>query len=138
VFVFPNLLVGPVKGRNSFERLLRFIKGNLLWASSNRDQVTVLLYYLAEGYHNSDRAMQVRKLLKRAENQIYFYLVTGVSEEEFTIKGSIRSLAKFINQSVNGTVVTDFHLKEDWDIDSYLNDIASYLKEMINLNVVHH
>ena len=71
--------------------------------------------------------------MKSAEDKVYFYLVTGIAEGEFTVKSNIRSLARFINQSVNGTVITHFHLQEDWDIDSYMDDLTSYLKELIHL-----
>ncbi len=126
-------LVEEVEAKNSFERLCRFIKGNLLWAVNNRDYVTVLLYSLAEGRHNETKSKEVSSILKSAEDKVYFYLVTGVAEGEFTIKSNIRSLARFINQSVNGTVITHFHLQKDWNIDAYMEDLTTYLKEIIHL-----
>ena len=126
-------LVEDVQASNSFERLCRFIKGNLLWAVNNRDHVTVLLYSLAESRQSPTISKEVSSILKSAEDKVYFYLVTGIAEGEFTVKSNIRSLARFINQSVNGTVITHFHLQEDWDIDSYMDDLTSYLKELIHL-----
>ena len=126
-------LVEEVKVSNSFERLCRFIKGNVLWAVNNRDHVTVLLYALADSRQNETVSHNVSNILKKAEDQVYFYLVTGIAEGEFTVKSNIRSLARFINQSVNGTVITHFHLKDDWDIDSYMEDLTNYLLEIIHL-----
>jgi len=126
-------LVEEVQASNSFERLCRFIKGNLLWAVNNRDHVTVLLYSLAESRQSPTISKEVSSILKSAEDKVYFYLVTGIAEGEFTVKSNIRSLARFINQSVNGTVITHFHLQEDWDIDAYMVDLTSYLKEIIHL-----
>lgn len=126
-------LMQDFKAANNFERLCQYIKGNLLWAVNNREHVTVLLYSLAEGKYSPKISSGITNIIKKAEDQLYFYLVAGIAEGEFTINSDLRSLAKFINSSVNGTVVTGFNLNNDWHIDSYMDELTVILKDIIHL-----
>jgi len=126
-------LMQDFKAANNFDRLCQYIKGNLLWAVNNREHVTVLLYSLAEGKYSPKISNGITNIIKKAEDQLYFYLVAGIAEGEFTINSDLRSLAKFISSSVNGTVVTEFNLQNDWHIDSYMNDLTIILKGIIHL-----
>ncbi len=126
-------LLAKVNARNNFEKICQYIKGNLQWAISHRDHVTVLLYSLADGSYNEKFSKDITKILKTAEDKFYFYLVSGIAEGEFSVNGNLRSLAKLINQSVNGSVVTYFHLHNDWDLDTYMHESTLHLKEIIHL-----
>tara|TARA_B110000879_G_C10991537_1_gene439485 strand:- start:280 stop:876 length:597 start_codon:yes stop_codon:yes gene_type:complete len=127
-------LLQTVNANNNFDRICHYIKGNLQWAVSHRDHVTVLLYSLAEGKYNDKIGKGITKILKTAEDKFYLYLVSGIAEGEFTVSGNLRSLAQLINQSVNGSVVTHFHLHNDWNIDIYMRELTLHLKEIIHLN----
>lgn len=121
------------KATNYFDRLCEYIHGNLLWAINHKEHVTVLLYYLAEGRFSETINTEIRSIVKAANDQIYHYLVAGIAEQEFQIKGNVRNVAKFINQSVNGTVITHFQLFDEWDIESYMADLIQLLKSFILL-----
>lgn len=126
-------LLKEANAQNNFERLCHYIRGNLIWAMTHRDQVMVLVYALAEGKHSEQICSEVSSILKTAEDRLYFYLVAGVAEKEFTIDSNLRSLAKFINQSVNGSVLTQFQLYDDWSVDSYMDELTVFLKGVIHL-----
>lgn len=126
-------LLKKVNASNNFDRICHYIKGNLQWAIAHRDHVTVLLYSLADGSFNEKVSKDITKILKTAEDKFYFYLVSGIAEGEFTVNGNLRSLAKLINQSVNGSVVTYFHLHDGWDLDTYMHEMIIHLKEIIHL-----
>ena len=88
---------------------------------------------MAYGDFNEKVSKDITKMLKRAEDKFYFYLVSGIAEGEFTVNGNLRSLAKLINQNVNGSVVTYFNLHDDWDLDTYMHEMIIHLKEIIHL-----
>ena len=117
----------------NFERLCQYIRGNLLWAMSHRNHVMVLIYALAEGKHSEHIYKEVTAILKMAEEKIYFYLVAGVAEQEFKVDGNLKSFAKFINQSVNGTVLTQFQFFDDWSVDTYMKELQVFLKGVIHI-----
>ena len=126
-------LLKTMKAVNNFDKICQYIRGNLQWALNHRDHVTVLLYSLAEGKYSKKIGDGITGILKTAEDAFYLYLVSGIAEGEFTVNGNLRSLAKLINQSVNGSVVTYFHLHNDWNIDTYMTELIIHLKEIIHL-----
>lgn len=126
-------LLTKAQATNHFERLCHYIRGNLQWAVNHQDQVMVLIYSLSEGKHSPQVNTEIIKILKKAEDRLYFYLVAGIAEGEFSVEGDLRALAKFINQSVSGTVVTRFQLLDEWDIDTYMSELITILKRLINL-----
>lgn len=130
--VVKNLLK-KVNANNNFERICQYIKGNLQWAITHRDHVTVLLYSLADGSYNEKLSQDITKILKTTEDKFYFYLVSGIAEGEFSVNGNLRSLAKLINHSVNGSIVNYFHLQNDLDLDTYMHEMIIHLKEIIHI-----
>lgn len=124
-------LLKPQKTSCYFERLCQYVKGNLEWAMAHKNHVTVLLYALTESKYSSAINADIVSILKKGEDQIYFYLVAGVAEGEFQVKGNLRSLAKLISQSVYGSVMTQFQIYDQWHIDSYMNDFSYFLSNLI-------
>lgn len=126
-------LLKNMEANNNFDKICQYIKGNLLWAVNHRDHVTVLLYSLAEGKYSKKIGDGITSILKTAEDNFYLYLVSGIAEGEFTVNGNLRSLARLINQSVNGSVITYFHLHNNWNIETYMQELILHLKEIIHL-----